>query len=644
MIRKKLAAQASRSPMLMVLLLMMILGMACSGQQGSAGPAGSPGPAGSAGEQGLQGPAGPSGPSGSQGPVGPAGAPGVSSQSGPAEVPTELVAAWGVSAAIAQYQDIEQAIADGYAEATPCLSDPQKGAQGYHYRNLALLDGVVGHTKPELLMYIPTESGEMRLVAAEYAVPNNVEPVPSLFGQTFHPPPSPSTAPLLVLHAWLWEPNPDGVFADWNPNLSCDPESVAAWEARASIARYADVQQAISDGYAQVTPCVGDPELGAQGIHYLNRELLIDGVVDHTKPEMLMYLPSGFGRLRLVAFEYAVPNDVEPVPSLFGHEFHPPPPPSTAPLLVLHAWMLETNPKGVFADWNPNLSCPSLGAAIDAMTHPMSQALTDRLSGGGVPFSGADELIALLDEANVQNAVMMSLGLIASAASDDAAVSAEDDFVAAEVAKYPDRLIGFCGINPLYAGALSEIDRCLGLKGMAGIKLGPPFSGMDLTDQDHVAALSAVFDKAREHGVPVQLHTQTPMDPPMDSNALANVAAIIADHPDVRVNYSHCAGVVDEHTSQLWLKTMRPNPDSAFLDISLCLREFEDAPLAKRELIVWRLQKWGVEHLLFSSDHITLLGFPTPGQALHTLGKYPFTQDEIELITSNDASAWLEGQ
>ena len=284
------------------------------------------------------------------------------------------------------------------------------------------------------------------------------------------------------------------------------------------------------------------------------------------------------------------------------------------------------------------------GAVIDAMTHPMSQAMTDALSGGGVPFSGADELIALLDEAKVEKAVMMSLGFFARAAPDDAAVSAQADFVAAEVAKYPDRLIGFCGINPLLPGALTEIDRCLALDGMVGIKLNPPFSKMDLTDQDHVAALSAAFDKAQQHGVPVQLHTQTPMDPPMDPTAFANLAAIIADHPDVRVSHSHCGGAVEEHTSQLWLKRMRPNRDSAFIDLSLCLREFEDAPLSKRELVVWRLRKWGVERLLFSSDYLKLFGLPKPGEALKTLSKYPFTQEEIDLILSNDASAWLEGK
>ncbi len=73
--------------------------------------------------------------------------------------------------------------------------------------------------------------------------------------------------------------------------------------------------------------------------------------------------------------------------------------------------------------------------------------------------------------------------------------------------------MGFCGINPLYLDAGAEIDRCLALDGMVGINLGPPFSQMDLTKVDHIDALSDVFDKAREHDAPVQLHTQTPADP-----------------------------------------------------------------------------------------------------------------------------------
>ena len=155
------------------------------------------------------------------------------------------------------------------------------------------------------------------------------------------------------------------------------------------------------------------------------------------------------------------------------------------------------------------------GAVVDARAHPLSAAAGERLTGKAIPASGADEIIACLDEANVEKAMLASLGFHIKGAPDDAASTAENDFTAEEVAKAPDRLIGFCGINPLYPGALEEIDRCLALDGMVGIKLQMPFSGMDLANADHASALSAVFDKAVEHDAPVQMHTLGPDDPPM---------------------------------------------------------------------------------------------------------------------------------
>ena len=125
--------------------------------------------------------------------------------------------------ATARYHALEQALADGYFEATPCFEDSVAGGQGFHYLNLALLDDDLDPTKPELLQYIPTEDG-LKFVAVEYAVPA-VGPIPSLFGQDFHPFPAPPDEPdLFVLHVWLLPevPNPSGLFADWNPNLSCD--------------------------------------------------------------------------------------------------------------------------------------------------------------------------------------------------------------------------------------------------------------------------------------------------------------------------------------------------------------------------------------------------------------------------------------
>lgn len=125
--------------------------------------------------------------------------------------------------ATARYHALGRALADGYEELPPCAELPGVGAQGIHYINFALLDDMLDPRKPEILQYIPTEDG-LKFVGLEYAVPA-VGPIPSLFGHDFHPFPDPPAEPeLFVLHVWLLPevPNPSGLFADWNPNLSCD--------------------------------------------------------------------------------------------------------------------------------------------------------------------------------------------------------------------------------------------------------------------------------------------------------------------------------------------------------------------------------------------------------------------------------------
>ncbi len=80
------------------------------------------------------------------------------------------------------------------------------------------------------------------------------------------------------------------------------------------------------------------------------------------------------------------------------------------------------------------------------------------------------------------------------------------------------------------------------------------------------------------------------------------------------------------------------------MDLSAHLDLYKDAPFSKRELIVWRLRKWGLERVLFGSDYLWIAPVETPKEALETLSKYPFTQEEIDLITGNNALTWLEGR
>lgn len=141
-------------------------------------------------------------------------------------------------------------------------------------------------------------------------------------------------------------------------------------KAREASAPYRDLDAAKADGYglltdAQGVACIDNPGVGGMGIHYVKNELVGDAVVDAAKPEALVYEPGPRGRLRLVAVEYVVFQaawDAEHAspPELFGQEFELIQAPNRYGLdafYELHAWLWKFNPRGIFDDWNPRVSC-----------------------------------------------------------------------------------------------------------------------------------------------------------------------------------------------------------------------------------------------------------------------------------------------
>jgi len=127
------------------------------------------------------------------------------------------------------FHSIEKAKAAGWsAQITPCMTDPA-GGMGYHYGNTALFDASVRVTEPELLLYEPQRNGQMRLVAVEYIIPytfhSREAAPPVLFGRPFF---RNDVFQLWGLHAWVWKHNPSGMFANWNPGVTCSYASAAS--------------------------------------------------------------------------------------------------------------------------------------------------------------------------------------------------------------------------------------------------------------------------------------------------------------------------------------------------------------------------------------------------------------------------------
>jgi len=82
---------------------------------------------------------------------------------------------------------------------------------------------------PEALVFAPNAGGQPRLAALEYIVLQDAwdaqhSDPPSLFGQTFNLTPAGNRFGIPAfysLHAWVWEPNSDGMLQPWNPRVHC---------------------------------------------------------------------------------------------------------------------------------------------------------------------------------------------------------------------------------------------------------------------------------------------------------------------------------------------------------------------------------------------------------------------------------------
>ncbi len=163
-------------------------------------------------------------------------------------------------------------------------------------------------------------------------------------------------------------------------------------EVRQATERFRDVNVALAEGYIRdpfnicdSAAMMGRPaSLGAMGIHYFRPDLLgvtappsprVNGSGTHTdfrKPSILIYEPQANGSLQLVAVENLVfaaawraAGHAEP-PSFHGVKWDSmADDPHTSideahmfePHFDRHVWLYRSNPNGIFAQFNPAVSC-----------------------------------------------------------------------------------------------------------------------------------------------------------------------------------------------------------------------------------------------------------------------------------------------
>jgi hypothetical protein len=137
---------------------------------------------------------------------------------------------------------------------------------------------------------------------------------------------------------------------------------------REATERFKNVKEAENEGYRLEFGCVSGDDYGAMGLHYVNDTLVGNGVVDATRPQIVLYEAQPDGSLKLTGADYLViasawdQKHPGTPPELMGQIFHYFESPNRFGLpafYTLHVWAWKENPNGAFVNWHPNVSCQS---------------------------------------------------------------------------------------------------------------------------------------------------------------------------------------------------------------------------------------------------------------------------------------------
>jgi uncharacterized protein len=291
---------------------------------------------------------------------------------------------------------------------------------------------------------------------------------------------------------------------------------------------------------------------------------------------------------------------------------------------------------------------PATGAAqplVDYHQHLFSPALAALIKVS--PITAA-ELVQHLDDAGIKRAVVLSTAYSFSNPSrnvqgDEKFVRADNDWTAQQVAQYPDRLVGFCGVNPLRDYALTEVARCAKNPNLArGLKLHFGNSSVDYHNPQQIEQVKRVFRAANGYRMAIVVHMRTNTSQKMGrEEALLFLNELLPAAPDVPVQIAHMGGAggfeptIFDDVLGVFVDAIAkgdPRTKNLWFDVTSVAVNPTQAAAAR---IVERIRQLGVHRILFGSDAPTPDNVPRITWA--AFRKLPLTDAEFRTVETNVA-------
>ena len=205
-----------------------------------------------------------------------------------------------------------------------------------------------------------------------------------------------------------------------------------------------------------------------------------------------------------------------------------------------------------------------------------------------------------------------------------------NDYILEAIDRFPQRLAGFCCIDPFNKDAVPEVIRCLdsGLLGIGEIAFYE--SGIDEASQEKLKPLMEICEDKK---LPVLIHTNEPVGhfyPGKTPNTLVQIYSLVGKFSNNKIVLAHWGGGIfffnllkreaGEHLKNVYFDTAA----SPFLYYP---RIYKIA-----------LQIVGQNKILFGSDFPLL----KPAQYFKEFEKAGLSKDEIESICGNNAARLLK--
>jgi predicted TIM-barrel fold metal-dependent hydrolase len=261
----------------------------------------------------------------------------------------------------------------------------------------------------------------------------------------------------------------------------------------------------------------------------------------------------------------------------------------------------------------------------------------------------AEQLVPLLDAAGIRRAVVLSAAYIYgdpdNPVSDEyAKVRAENDWTSREVARFPDRLVGFCSFNPLKEYALAELGRCVDTLGLRGLKLHFANSNVDVLKLEDVERMRQVFRAANDRRIPIVAHLWTTDPSYGEQHSRAFLDRILPVAPDIPIQIAHLAGAGPRYPDQTdralsvfaeAIAAADPRTRNLYFDVATNVTA--ETPKAEAEAVVRRLRQVGMSRVLYGSD-IAADGNPAPREGWGIFrAMVPLSEAEVRTIAGNVA-------